>query len=504
MTAQQLKNSILQLVVQGKLVPQDTNDEPASVLLERIQIEKQRFIKGGKARNDKTLPPISEDDIPFDVPESWEWVRLGSIVEIKGGKRVSNGYNLLTTPTEHIYIRVSDMKNGSIDDSDLRYIDDKMFQKIQQYIITKDDLYMTIVGTIGKCGYVPEKFDKMNLTENAARIILHEIDKFFLLTILDSRFCQEQFVNKINQVGVQKMALNRLATTLIPLPPLAEQRRIVERVEQLLPYIANYDSAEQKLTTLNATFPEQLKKSILQSAVQGRLVPQDPNDEPASALLERIRAEKEQLIKDGKLKIEKPLLPIMEDEIPFEVPDSWEWVRIADVTIFQEGPGILAVDFRSDGVPLIRIAGMQGTEVSLDGCNYLDPEMVTKKWNHYRLDEGDVVISTSASMDKIAVVNQVTVGAIPYTGLIRFKMSEALNREYFISFIKSPAYIKQIVEQMAGGMIKHYGPSHLKKMIIPLPPVAEQRRIVARYEDLMAMVDSLVGKNNDKDNKKHK
>lgn len=144
MTAQQLKNSILQLAIQGKLVPQNPNDEPAAVLLERIRAEKQRLVNESKIKKDKPMPPIADGEIPFDVPETWEWVRLGNIADIKGGKRVANGYNLLTKPTKHIYIRVSDMKHGSIDDSDLHYIDEDMFQKIKQYIITKDDLYMTM------------------------------------------------------------------------------------------------------------------------------------------------------------------------------------------------------------------------------------------------------------------------------------------------------------------------------------------------------------------------
>jgi len=323
MTAKQLKNSILLMAVQGKLVPQDPADEPASLLLERIKAEKEQLIKSGKIKKSNPLPPITDDEIPFDIPDDWEWVRLGNIVEIKGGKRVSNGYNLLTTPTEHIYIRVSDMKNGTIDDSDLRYIDNEMFQKIKQYIITKDDLYMTIVGaTIGKCGYVPEKFDNMNLTENAARIILYKINKLFLLTILDSRFCQEQFINKTNQVGVQKMALNRLATTLIPLPPLAEQHRIVAKKEELLPLVEEYGEKHDTLEALNKAFPIDLKKSILQSAVQGKLVEQDADDESASLLLERIRAEKEKLIKEGKIKRGKSLPAITEEEVPFELPDG--------------------------------------------------------------------------------------------------------------------------------------------------------------------------------------
>lgn len=250
----QLNQAILQEAVQGKLVPQDKKDEPASELLKRIKIEKA---KSGK--KEKELPPIKPEEIPFEIPKSWVWCRLGEVCTIKGGKRVSNGYKLLKEPTPHIYIRVTDMKNGTIDDSDLHYLDESMFQKIKNYTISKDDIYMTIVGaTIGKCGLIPEKFHDMNLTENAAKITPTLIDKVFLWKCLDSPFCQDQFIDKTKQVAVQKMALNRFSSSIIPLPPLSEQKRIVSELErqfaktrQLKEHVlANQQSTEQLLKAL--------------------------------------------------------------------------------------------------------------------------------------------------------------------------------------------------------------------------------------------------------------
>lgn len=209
-------------------------------------------------------------------------------------------------------------------------------------------------------------------------------------------------------------------------------------------------------------------------------------------LYQQIQVEKQRLIKEGEIKKEKPLPEITEAETPFDIPENWKWVNIAEMSIFQEGPGILAKDFRESGVPLIRIAGMQSDILSLEGCNYLDAEMVENKWNHFRLDFGDVLISTSASMDKICEVDEHTVGAIPYTGQIRFKMLGGVSKEYFKWFIKSPCYIKQIDNQKTGGMIKHYGPTHLRKMYIPLPPLAEQKRIVAKIEEILPYVDRYV------------
>lgn len=230
-----LKQTILQLAVMGKLVPQDPNDEPASELLKRIEQEKAELVKEGKIKKQKPLPPVSDEEKPFELPEGWVWCRLAELVAIKGGKRVSNGYKLLTEPTPHVYIRVADMKDGTIDLSDLKYIDEEMHQKIKNYIITKDDIYMTIVGaTIGKCGTVPALLDGMNLTENAARLIPSKlISKDYLYLCLRSDLCQEQFIDKTMQVGVQKMALNRLANTLIALPSTNESLRIRDRVKEM-------------------------------------------------------------------------------------------------------------------------------------------------------------------------------------------------------------------------------------------------------------------------------
>lgn len=234
-----------------------------------------------------------------------------------------------------------------------------------------------------------------------------------------------------------------------------------------------------------------LKDKILQLAIQGKLVPQDENDEPASILLDLMKTEKEQIIKEKGIRKEKVLPEITEEEKRFDIPKGWEWSRLPNVTIFQEGPGILAKDFREDGIPLIRLSGMQTNVVSLDGCNYLDECMVKKKWEHFKLDLGDIIVSSSASMGKVARVDSSTVGCIPYTGLIRFKVLSGIFDKYFIYFMQSPDYMSQIDAQKSGTTIKHYGPTHLKKMIIPVPPLEEQKRIVAKVDELFELIDEL-------------
>lgn len=230
-----LRKSILQQAVQGKLTERDQADEPASELIKRIKTEKEALIKSGKIKKEKPLPPISDDEKPFDIPDTWEWVRLGMVTSVRGGKRMPKGRALITTPTEHIYVRVTDMQNGTILANDLHYVPDDVYTQIKDYIINKDDVYLVIVGsTIGKTGLVPDMFDGMNLTENAVRLIPILIDKTYLFAILSTEFVSSQMMSRVKQEGQPKLAIERLRTTIIPLPPLAEQKRIVKRVEELL------------------------------------------------------------------------------------------------------------------------------------------------------------------------------------------------------------------------------------------------------------------------------
>ena len=242
------------------------------------------------------------------------------------------------------------MKENTLIPDKLKYISDEIFQTIKNYVINKDDLYLTIAGTIGEAGIVPTMFNNMNLTENAVKLTNIQINKSFLLKLLQSPAVQYQFHQKTNKVAQPKLAIERILSTYIPLPPLKEQERIVSRIATLDPFVDDYDQAETELSALNNSFPEQIKKSILQYAIQGKLVPQDPKDEPASVLLENIKTEKQKLIKAGKIKKDKVESYIYKrdnrhyekignkevditDEIPFEIPDSWAWVRLGDIAL---------------------------------------------------------------------------------------------------------------------------------------------------------------------------
>ena len=264
----QLRETILQLAVQGKLTSkwrsQNPNTEPASELLKRIQTEKAALIAQKKIKKEKPLPPIEDHEKPYDLPEGWENTRVAQITTIKGGKRVPKGYKLSDSPTDHIYIRVTDMKNGTVNLDGLKYITNEVYEQIKAYTISKDDLYITIAGTIGDVGEIPEELDGMNLTENAAKIILYQVNKQYLKILLSSKVCQKQFFEKVNQMAQPKLALHRIGSTVIPLPPLEEQKAIVKQVNSLM---ALCDSLEEHIDN-SQTQIEQLMQSCLREVFE--------------------------------------------------------------------------------------------------------------------------------------------------------------------------------------------------------------------------------------------
>lgn len=436
----------------GKLVPQQKED----------RIPDLSIIK-----NKKT------DDLEFNIPSTWQVAHLESVSESIASKQFQIAASEFEAEGE--YPVVSQSKEYIIGYSNNKT---RLFHHDNPVIVFGD--HTTIVKYVD--------FDFV-VGADGVKIFSPNTDlisaKFFAYVL-------EYYSVGLEKVGGYSRHYKYIKNKSIPIPPLEEQNRIIAKIEELLPYIDSYADAYEKLEQLNDRFPEDMKKSILQYAVQGKLVEQ--RDEEGTAeeqFVEKCKEDKKQAIAEGKFRKEDYRGSIQLDDAPFVIPNSWIWMYISDMSLFQEGPGILGKDFRESGVPLIRIAGMQETTVSLEGCNYLDTQMVKEKWNHFRLDIGDIVISTSASMNKIAEVTSEAEGAIPYTGLIRFKMYGGINKEYFKWFIKSPFYMEQVNNQKSGGLIKHYGPTHLRRMIIPIPPLKEQRRIVDKVEELLSYCEQL-------------
>ena len=315
MTAQELKNSILQLAVQGKLVPQCKDDEPASELLKRIEQEKSTLIKAGKINKYKAFAKLTADDYPFDIPESWVWLKLGDVCQLHDGvKRSGEKYPYLEAKYLRGKIAATMLNEGKFVKKGTRLILVDGENSGEVFNATEDG-YM---GSTFKVLYFPQQFFEGYVL-------------YFLF------FKKEAF--RHNKTGSAIPHLNKelFFNMPFPIPPLAEQKRIVEKIEELMPLIEEYGKAEEQLSKLNAEFPDKLRKSILQQAVQGKLTERDPADEPASELLKRIKVEKEALIKAGKIKKEKPLPAITDDEKPFDIPDTWEWVRLSDICNISDG-----------------------------------------------------------------------------------------------------------------------------------------------------------------------
>ncbi len=489
MTPQELKNSILQLAIQGKLVEQRPEEGTAEELYRQIQVEKQALIKAGKIKKEKPLSEISADEIPFDIPETWTWIRLGNIVSVLGGKRIPAGRQLTQENTGHIYIRVSDMKSDSIDMERLMYVPEDIYPTISRYIINKEDLYITVAGTIGRVGMIPPELDGANLTENADRLVFRGVDKSWLLQCLKSSVVQTQIVDATTKVGQPKLAIKRIQDMVIPLPPLAEQKRMVAKIEELLPLIDCYEQAWIKLEDFNKRFPEDMQKSILQMAIQGKLVPQDASEGTGEELYRQIQAEKQALIKAGKIKKEKPLPEIAEDEIPFEIPESWKWVRWGDLSeSIQYGYNAPAQE--NGRIRMVRISDIQNSRVlweTVPYCEISEQEIPT-----YLLAPNDILFArTGGTVGKSYLVKNVPEEAIYAGYLIRTRYSSQLCPEYMKYFMNSQLYWNQLRSGTIATAQPNCNGKTLSKMILPLPSLSEQKRIVAKLEEILPLCERL-------------
>ena len=489
MTPEQLKASILQYAIQGKLVEQRPEEGTGEELYQRIQTEKQRLIKEGKIKKEKPLTEITDGEIPFDIPESWKWIKLGEVVSVLGGKRIPVGRTLTTDNTGYKYIRVSDMKDGSVLTDNLLYVPTDIYPSISRYVIHKEDVYITVAGTIGRVGKIPPEIDGANLTENADRLVFSIIDQDWLIKCLESSLVQQQIIDATTKVGQPKLAIKRIQELLIPLPPLAEQKRIVAKIEELLPYVDRYAAAYEKLEQFNAKFPEDMKKSILQYAIQGKLVEQRAEEGTGEELYRQIQTEKQRLIKEGKIKKEKPLDEIAEAEFPFDIPESWKWVRWGDLS-FSIQYGYNAPAKSSGRIKMVRISDIQNGKViweTVPFCDINEAEIQT-----YLLATNDILFArTGGTVGKSYIVKEIPEDAIYAGYLIRTRYSDTLCPEYLYYFMQTQLYWTQLRNGTIATAQPNCNGQTLSKMILPLPPLAEQKRIVAKLEEILPLCERL-------------
>ena len=494
MTAQELKNSILQLAVQGKLVPQCKDDEPASeetrqIIERRNQIEKNHI---------KTLSSISEEEISFEIPESWILLRLGDFCQIYNGNSINANVKQETYSRKcdgYSFIATKDLGFDHV----INYDNGIYIPK------TEPDFRIAVSGSILLCmegGSAGKKIGILTrdvcFGNKLCCFTPYIIDSQYLYYYLQSpMFFSDFFGSMTGLIGGVGSA--KLKNFLCPIPPLAEQQRIVEKIEELMPLIEEYGKAEEQLSKLNAEFPNKLRKSILQQAVQGKLTERDPADEPASELLKRIKAEKEALIKSGKIKKEKPLPPISDDEKPFDIPDTWEWVIFKDIFLFENGDRSEKYpkdqDLVENGIPFWGAADMiDGVLRYSDSLRFISNEKFLELRSGKLLD-GDFVCLLRGDVGKCAkfiASNGFSTGFINAQMIILRPVDSSISS--FIELIlKSEIFKKQIKEKKTGTAVAQMSAKDLQTFVIPLPPLAEQKRIVKRIEELLALCDELKG-----------
>ena len=514
MTGQQLKNSILQMAVQGKLVPQDPNDEPASVLLERIRAEKEQLIKEGKIKKEKNPsvifrgadnlpyekvgknePVCIADEVPFDIPESWEWVRLKTLTYNHGQKKPTS---------EFCYIDIGsiDNKHQKLNEQETIVVPEKAASRARKIVNEGDILYSTVRPYLHNMCIINREFSREAIASTGFAVLkcCADYSNEFLFYYMMSPDFDSYANDTANSKGVAYPAINdeRLSMALVPIPPVSEQRRILKQLLEILPTIQMYDITHQRLEKLNDTFPAQLKKSILQDAVQGKLVLQDPADEPASALLERIRAEKEQLIKEGKIKRDKHESVIfrrdnsyyekvdgikrcIDDELPFEIPENWEWVRF--FSIVEIATNLVSPERYFDYMHIAPDNIEKSTGTLLE-CRTVAQDKVSSP-NHLFF-KGQILYSKIRPLLRKAVI-------APFDGLCSadmYPLKTPLNKEYLLRYILSDSFNAQVATAMSSRVkMPKINQAELSKVLIPVPPIQEQERIVNKIKELyMALV----------------
>jgi len=494
MNTQQLRNSILQEAIQGRLVPQDPNDEPASVLLDRIREEKKRLVKEGKLKKkDLEETPISEDEKPFDIPKSWEWCRVGDIIyPPKYG--TSNKSSL---QGEVAVLRMGNIQDGEIVFDKLVFSNNKADN--DKYNLIAGDLLFNRTNSAELVGKTGIYRGQQKAIYAGYLILLRPIGTIsdYLNYVLGSSYARS-YCKEVKTIGVQQCNINaeKISTFVIPLPPLAEQKRIVAKIEELLPKVEEYGKAQEALNKLNEELPERLKKSILQEAITGRLVPQDPNDEPASVLLDKIRAEKKRLVKEGKLK-KKDLeeTPISEDEIPYKIPESWEWVRWGALGEYKKGPfgsSLTKSMFVPKSDKAIKVYEQKNAiqkDYSLG--EYYISEQKYGEMKGFTIHPGDIIVSCAGTIGETYLLPKEAPLGIINQALMRAKIHLDSIIPYWLLYFR---YILVIENKLKGpgSAIKNIPPFEvLKAMPVALPPLAEQKRIVAKIEEVFKEIDKL-------------
>ncbi|MGL6415326.1 restriction endonuclease subunit S [Aeromonas veronii] len=533
-----LRELILELAVRGKLVPQDPSDEPASVLLERIAAEKTRLVKEGKIKKPKALPEIGEEDKPFELPEGWECIRLGDLTSKMGSGSTPRGGQSAYVSEGIPFLRSQNVWNEGLRLDDVVYIDENTHLKMEGTKVIPGDVLLNITGaSLGRTLIFPDSIKEANVSQHVTiiRLLIDELAPFVHLGI-KSPLVQDLIWGRQVGMAIEGLSKRTLELFEFPIPPLAEQQRIVAKVDELM---ALCDQLEQRsesqlaahqtlVETLLATLTDScdadelaqnwarlsthfdilftteasidaLKQTILQLAVMGKLVPQDPSDEPASALLERIAAEKARLVKEKRIKKEKLLPAISEDEKPFELPQGWEWCHLKDIiTIMDAGwspacPPESSPDIDTWGV--LKTTAVQTLEYREYENKVLDKTKTPRP--EYEVMVGDILITRAGPKNRVGIsclVEKTRPKLMISDKIIRFHLVEVGLSERFISLCLNAGATAVYIDDSKSGMAEsqmNISQDKLKLAPIPLGPIKEQNHIMDRVDQLMTLCDQL-------------
>lgn len=494
MTPEQLKSSILQYAIQGKLVEQRSEEGTGEELFAQIQEEKKRLIAEKKIKKEKPLPEITEDEKPFDIPESWIWVRLSQIWSILNGDRGKNYPAKSTLSKTGIPFISAINLNGKtvVEDENLLCLSQIQYDKLVNGKLQKNDVVVCIRGSLGKHGVYP--FDQGAIASSLVILrnyFFNICDDEFLLLYLDSPLFFSEIKKYDNGTAQPNLAAKSLEQFLIPLPPLYEQKRIVAKIEELLPLVDRYAVAYEKLEQFNTKFPEDMKRSILQYAIQGKLVEQSPEEGTGEELYQQIQAEKQQLIEEKKIKKEKPLAEISEDEIPFDIPGSWKWVRVGEIFAHNTGKAMNSTAKKVDKPGSVKrfITTSNLYWNSFDFSSVKEMFFSDDELERCTVTKGDLLMCEGGAYYGRTAIWNYDYDICFQNHVHRLRPYKAVELRFFYHLF----YFYKSMNMMnaKGTAMPGLSSQTLHQMVVPLPPLSEQKRIVAKIEELLPLCERL-------------
>lgn len=476
MNAQDLKNSILQRAIEGKLVPQRKEEGTAKELLAEIRAEKARLIKEKKIKKSKPLPEITDEEKPFDIPESWEWVRLGDIGALVRGSGIKRSE---TTDEGKPCVRYGELYTTyrTRFSSVMSHTSEEVFNKSKK--VHKNDILMALTGENKwdiALAVVYEGEEEVAMGGDMTKWEYHGMNPIYLTMVINSPYGIACKRNMATGDIIVHISNNKLSEIVLPIPPLAEQHRIVAKIEELQPDIDAYDEAQTKLQAIEQRFPDAMKKSLLQYAIEGKLVPQRKEEGTAKDLLAKIRAEKARLVKEKKIKKYKPLPAITDDEKPFDIPNSWEWTRFGDISINMDSERIpLSVTQRRNLDKIYDYYGASGVIDKVDKYLFDRPLMLI----------GEDGANLLARTKPIAFIARGKYWVNNHAHVIDFPNGIDMKyMTFYMNAINLAAYV-------TGTAQPKMNQARMNSILIAIPPLAEQHRIVAKLEELLPFCQQL-------------